>query len=506
MRLATAEYVEDFEAGMGHWFTDELNEATNSWQFGTPAASRITEAASGTKAWVTNLSGEYLNSETSWITGPCFDFRNTKRPMIKMNIFSDMENQRDGAVLQYSLDNGLTWTRVGDADDGKGIKWYNTTKIDANPGNEQHGWTGYDLDWKEARHDLDELIGQTDVKFRIVFGSSLDINDEGIGIDDISITERSRLVVLEHFTNLTDDDSDNAEFSINNIANKDTLDVIDIHYHVNFPGSDAMNVFYPAGPSARTLYYSVADVPYSVMDGKDHFISNLGIHEWSDTVMVMRALVDPQVVVNLDAEFSGSNTLNINAQVNTLIGFDVSDAVTLHLVVLEEVVTENTIDFENVVRAMLPDPGGTQIFNLGDLGSYNLTESWTFDPAKVDTAMIVVVAYVQDEDTKEIYQAAVINFGGVATNVFGQKFEQMKFNLYPNPVSDEMYISFNGSITDQYEMEIFNDMGVLIDTRIIHRNTSRVTIAVGNYAEGVYTVKISNGTDKMGWRRFIVIH
>jgi len=508
MRLATSPYMEDFESGEGHWLTEQAEGSGNSWEFGTPAASRIQEAASGSSAWVTNLVGEYLNSETSWITGPCFDFRNTKRPMITLHVFSDMELQRDGAVLQYSLDNGLTWTRVGDADDGKGISWFNTTKIDANPGNEQHGWTGYDSDWKEARHDLDELIGRTDVKFRIIFGSSLDINDEGIGIDNINITERTRHVVLEHFTNMNDGDSDEAEAAINTIANRDTLDVIDIHYHVSFPGADILNTYFPAGPSARNLYYSISDVPYSVMDGKDHFLSTLGVHAWNDTVMIKRALVDPKVAIDLDAEFTGANSLIVTVSVDTLHGFAYNDILTLHLIILEEVVTVDNIDYENVVRGMLPDPGGTQIFDLSLQGTYNLTQTWTFDPIMIDTSMVVVVAFVQDEDTKEVYQTAFLNFGGVATDIgeIEQGFEHLKFNLYPNPVSGEMYLSFTTRVEDRYELEIFNDLGVLIEKRIIPANTERMTLDVGNYAEGVYTAKITNRKDKMGWKRFIVIH
>ncbi len=68
--LASGPYSEDFEAGDGGWTTGGMS---STWAWGTPAGSFITAAASGTGAWVTNLTGSYDNDEQSWVESPCFD-------------------------------------------------------------------------------------------------------------------------------------------------------------------------------------------------------------------------------------------------------------------------------------------------------------------------------------------------------------------------------------------------------------------------------------------------
>lgn len=190
-QITTFPYTEDFESGDGGWVAD--NTTNGTWALGTPAGAIINSAASGTNAWVTNLSGNYNSNEDSWVTSPVFDFSSLTAPSIELSIWYDIEFSWDGAVLQSSTDGGTTWVNVGA--NGDPNNWYTDDTINGNPGGQQEGWSGTGAAgtnaWVTARHSLTGLGGQSNVIFRIAFGSDGSVTDEGFGFDDINIFEVS---------------------------------------------------------------------------------------------------------------------------------------------------------------------------------------------------------------------------------------------------------------------------------------------------------------------------
>src|SRR6185369_1630750 len=122
--ITTFPNVENFETNDGYWHSSGNN---NSWEYGAPAANKINKAASGTKAWKTNLTGNYKNHETSYLYSPCYNISGMANPTLSLNIALDLEDCGggglcDGAYIEYSGD-GITWTRLGDV--GTGTNWYN---------------------------------------------------------------------------------------------------------------------------------------------------------------------------------------------------------------------------------------------------------------------------------------------------------------------------------------------------------------------------------------------
>ena len=111
-------YLEDFEADNGAWYAGGIN---NSWAYGVVASPKINKAASGTKAWKTNLTGIYNNYEQSYLYSPCFDLSSMQYPTFRFKRAVDIEYCGgafcDGAFMEYSTD-GITWQKLGKWDDG----------------------------------------------------------------------------------------------------------------------------------------------------------------------------------------------------------------------------------------------------------------------------------------------------------------------------------------------------------------------------------------------------
>lgn len=188
--ISTYPYFEDFEQGQNGWTIN--NGANGTWAFGTPAKTVIIGAASGVNCFVNGgLTGDYNNTDNSYVEGPCFDFTNVCDPVISARIWWNAEFSWDGMNITASTDGGVTWTLVGAHLDP--LNWYNDNTIAGNPGGSQIGWSGRTSSsngsggWVNARHRLIGMGGQANVKIRFNFGSDGSVIDDGVAFDDVHI-------------------------------------------------------------------------------------------------------------------------------------------------------------------------------------------------------------------------------------------------------------------------------------------------------------------------------
>ncbi len=181
--ISTFPYMQDFES-TSYWFT---YGNLSSWELGTPAGTIINSAASPTHAWVTNLTGNH-NAETSYLEGPCFDFSAIATPRIQFNIWYETTQYMNTLTVEYSTDNGLTWQQL--ASGSSATNW-------------DQPWSGSSSGWVHAANTVPSLGGLPNVKFRFAFNAIL-ANNEGIGIDDIEISDCIAGVPVADFTYIQD--------------------------------------------------------------------------------------------------------------------------------------------------------------------------------------------------------------------------------------------------------------------------------------------------------------
>jgi hypothetical protein len=172
-----AAYATSFESGPGGWQATGTNA---SWAWGTPAGAYITAAASGTRAWVTNLTGNYSAAETSYLVSPCFDLRGIASATLSFAHIYRTQNDVDSGWIEISLDGGMTWSKLGT--DASGSNWYNDAARDV--------WDDQGLvsgAWLDASHPLTGAGGNAQVRLRHAFQSDATTQLEGFGFDDVRI-------------------------------------------------------------------------------------------------------------------------------------------------------------------------------------------------------------------------------------------------------------------------------------------------------------------------------
>ena len=181
-------YMEGFEGSNGNWFESGTN---SSWDLGAPTGTVINSAGAGLNSWVTNLNGSYSELEYSYVESPCFNFTTMTNPTIQFKYISNTETllntplAYDGAKLEYSTDGGSTWLQLGNYNDT--TNWYNYSQVWSFGYSD--GWSGNSSGWLTTGISMPYLVGESNVKFRFVFGSD-DYNYatfEGFGFDDIKI-------------------------------------------------------------------------------------------------------------------------------------------------------------------------------------------------------------------------------------------------------------------------------------------------------------------------------
>jgi Secretion system C-terminal sorting domain len=517
--LAKDDYFENFENGNGSWVKNY--DTLNTWAFGTPDRTVINKAASGNNAWFTDFDPVNQKAESSSIVSPCFNFDSITRPMISMKLWTSFNKNRDGAALQYRIRDTKVgdkedWEYVGTLDDG--IYWYNSSLIKGRPGGDQIGWTtGTQLDkeWSEARHKLDDLVGKKDVKFRVAYGSDgTSLDNDGIAFDDVMIGRRTRGVLLEHFTNNSSQDASTATAQVSDLSNRWPDDIINIQYHTNFPGDDPYYNDNPGDASARILFYGLSRSPYTFIDGGADKTNYATLFDWiiaslDSNDVNRRSMISPYFRLTLHGAVS-SGVVTVSGALKALQDIDESN-ITLYLAVTQKKSTGaagalGETEYYNVFRKFIPDAGGIAMkrtWTKNDTDTIN-EKSWVISdiPAGAD---IEIIAFLQNNITKEVYQAESVISPDITVGINDVLAGKGKgFILYPNPASSKLAISFENPISSVTDIKIYDYSGTLVKTYKTGTGGSEYVIDDLGLSSGIYLVRISSGGVDYGFKKLVV--
>jgi hypothetical protein len=504
-------YYEDFTAGDGSWIKGETSDT--SWSFGTPVWDGINIRPSGGKSWFTVFSTGSAKEESSSIVSPCFDFSVTERPLIRLSMMKRLTRDRDGASLQYSVGNSDYWQTVGALDDG--INWYNSAVIRGEPGGSQMGWTtrGEPEDTLvQSIHTLDELKGKSDVVFRIAYGFDGTSRDyQGIILDDIWIGERSRNILLEHFTNTNNDvTTNNANDLVNIIAKNRSEDVINIQYHTNFPETDLYYNANQGDASARILFYGLTRTPYTFIDGgtkKDFaymYAYDSDITQIDSNNVTKRSLIPSKFDISLKTGIY-EGVLTVGGKIKALENIP-SDNLTLFLAVTEKKNKLGEKEYWNIFRKFIPDAGGMLLRSnwiKGDSLIFD-DQTWTLDKI-LNRSNFEVIAFIQNTITKEVYQASSVIQPAIVVGIEDPPGASGNdFILYPNPAVNKLTINFEEPLSKEADVKIYDMLGVVISSYRTGSGVSEFTIDDLNLKGGIYLVRITSGGIDLGFRKLVV--
>ena len=509
---------EEFETGALGWTKGSSSDSPNSWTLGDPDRG-FTGPFSGENCWFTLTQGTRPPKEQSWITTPCYDFRGTEKPMLKMWVWRLFNSNRDGANVQFSADSGKTWTPLGDLNDG--ISWYNYTYIPGLIGDNKIGWCvhpvtnlGNDTEWKEVRHSLDILKDKPQVQFRIAYGSDGSAqNNNGIAFDNFWIGERRRTALIEHFTNSSVADCMEADSLLDAFTEDNELSVINIQYHTSNPSGDPFFEDNSVIPSTREFYYGVSDVPYALLNGgvtgQHSFDYQEGSKPLDKNAAIIESLREASFDISISSAYIG-NILDVEVDIVAAKVMPMTELSVRVAVIEREIhgINGNNGDtvFRNVVKAMLPGAAGVSINKSWSVSDHQKIDlEWPVQQV-YDPQQLRLVAFVQDEATYEIYQVVLDTIDG-ESGIFDPRPEKplkKNFIVYPNPASQSAIVRFENELTNSTFINLYNNTGSLVYSSRIEAGNNMAEIPVADLPDGIYMLRMTVKNQLLGTSKLII--
>ena len=328
------------------------------------------------------------------------------------------------------------------------------------------------------------------------------------------MSNRNRLVLSEYFINQTVENAANLDAASHQFA-QNLSEMVNIHYHTDFPGVDEINKTSEKDVSGRSFYYGIRNVPRIVVDGQTQdvvpVLTDGDPDNWAEAIFSIKSLTPAPFVLNIANPTASNGRLKVEVDVRAL--EEVNSQTVVHVVVIDSTVELRGNTYYNAVRKMLPDAAGTfrdQSWGKGD--NQSLTFEWDYGSLGLDPSKFKIVAFVADYTDREIYQAAVNNVqikrnediqGGNGAGQVTSLAEDLKsknVKMFPNPSNHYLHIQLqNRGLSANARWEIISLNGQLMKQGVWHQGYKEIKLAIDDLADGVYIIKVHN--DKMIFQR-----
>ena len=492
--------------GNGGWVVeDRMGNAT--WEFNTPTKVWIdTEEM----AWVTGATQPYKANDVSYVNSPCFDLTTFDRPVLSIKHWTDTEPS-DGAVIQYSVDGGITWYRLGEV--ASGLAWYNRLTISANPGEQSDLSSGWSLSnqeaWSVGKHTLDVLPPQRNqVRFRVAFSSFNNREQkDGFAFSNVVIEERNRTILLENFTTLTAEQAGNntrfKEFRTIDqngamVFNPAELVKLQYHHATARTGAthDELHKKNPIDQNARAAFYGVTSPARAFVDGGFGQESPNSTFESPkvDTYFSLRSLVTSPVEISVEFETEPADKLNVKALIQATNNIGLPGAYNVFIAVAEKEV----MDQAYVLRKFLPDASGIPLTSLSVTDpaqeirvSYDMRHVTRL--ADGSFAPFAVIVFVQHLETKDVLQTVMRQDGTTSSQIVTAvetPFDNY-LRIYPNPADGMLNVILPSPVKKDTPVRLFDSFGKEVFAALLKAGENTKTLSTKELSAGVYLIELS---------------
>lgn len=244
-----------------------------------------------------------------------------------------------------------------------------------------------------------------------------------IGLLQTNFAQYQRMVLFEEFTQASCPPCASQNPAFNALLQDNEDIAVAIKYQVWWPGFDPMYLMNETDVDARVGYYGVSGVPHATMDGVN--VVNDCVYYEGAPACVEQSEIDAAAAITSPFEIVMTHSFTpdyktINVHVDVTSGPAVTGSLKLHVVVTEKAIYFDTApgsngeeDFFGVMKIMLPGSAGTTTgdFAAAEIKSYDF--SWDLENI-YDLNQIQVVAFMQDDATKDVLQSGVsIPIGGL---------------------------------------------------------------------------------------------
>lgn len=281
---------------------------------------------------------------------------------------------------------------------------------------------------------------------------------------------QTRVVLLEQFSNSGCPPCAVSTPPILDYVDKNPSKIAAIAYHTAYPYLDSMYYENPVESDARVDFYGSFGVPYSILDGnyyRNNSANLLNVLSNTINTRLQKAAKYTIISNNLNVQ---NNTLTGSLDFQSLSDENSSEPLRAFVVVVEKKVEKSAYKaspgknsesfYSYVMRKFMTDVNGYELEIKSTEAKENISFSWNILNFK-DLLELRVIAFVQNIDTKEIYQSIQFNPYESSTGM-EVKNNEPTFSIYPNPSAGEVFVEHYTE--EAFELSIYNALGSFIRT------------------------------------------
>ncbi|MFA7360534.1 MAG: Omp28-related outer membrane protein [Candidatus Kapaibacterium sp.] len=279
--------------------------------------------------------------------------------------------------------------------------------------------------------------------------------------------------------------------------------IISVKYHVGWPspGNDPMYLHNTVQNYDRRYYYGVNSVPYTKIEGM-YFTQSYSNYGTLDYYFNYRLSVPTPVAISVVNHLIPGDSIRATITVTNLSELPAGNYY-LRAMALENRITYSTPPgsngetiFPHVFRASYPTSQGTS--HPIAAGTYTYIITYKLNSAWV-TDNMHTIAFVQEDNTKEIYNVAGIYSPPTAIAPISTEIPK-GFSVsqnYPNPFNPKTTVEFSLPKEDYTSLKVFNSLGKEVGTYhsgMTKAGKYRIVIDASEWTSGLYFYQIRSGS------------
>lgn len=299
-------------------------------------------------------------------------------------------------------------------------------------------------------------------------------------------SQAKRFVFMEHFTNSRCGVCAGSNPGYYNLLNNYKGNYHHISIHPPIPYSSCL--LYQANKedqSQRSNFYSILGTPTIVFNGQTKKSAS-GV-----TAAFLDAEIKKTSAIQLVVSETGSNAKNAVIEIKT-IGQKPNGKYRLYVAITERVLNYASPNGEkvhyDVFRDFASAVNGDEVDLAEQGGSIVKSYPYLIQPSW-DEKEIYVVAWVQDETTKEVLNSGT-KFDVVSAT---EQLKTLNFSIQPNPVQGKLSLYFPYSSTKNARLIITNLLGKEIYRTPLNLQNNTFEMNVQHFEKGIYFAKIESG-------------
>ena len=305
------------------------------------------------------------------------------------------------------------------------------------------------------------------------------------------ITQRTPL--FEVFTSSTCGPCAAASPNLNGVLDANPDKFTAIKYQMNWPGTG--DIYYNADGETRRGYYGISSIPNMFVDG-------VSKDEGSYTTAQLNAERAIPAFMNINAYYTMANQkVTVTGSIDPIADFGATTNLRMHIAVVERKTTGNVssngeTEFHYVEQKMISNGSGTTITSLTSGTPYAITKTYTFPSTNTveEFTDLLVVVFVQNNATKEVYQSSFATIPSSTPNSDGPGNGIVK--LFPNPANDQNVLMYQLKENRQVRVSAYNLLGERVfftDAGMMMAGAHQQPINLAGQPAGLYTIQLDLG-------------